>query len=147
MCVIARSTIKDKELFRTLVWRLNQLCGYDPVARASEMNDQQCLPGAPAEPATHSEGSGVRSPSRTAGAPKRVRHSPSTPIIGGYSSRRWWSLSSTNVWCSAADHSDVDHVNGGTLIVRVTFTVNMVTSTKRCKIESLPLQTTKRYMA
>lgn len=124
-CVVAIdwNAIKDKELFRTSVGRLNRLSGYDLAVRAAEMNDKQYLPGSP-EPAVHAEGSGVHSPTRAAGAPKRVRHSPSTPLIGGYNSRRWWSLSSTNVWCSSADHADFDHISRGrsTLMPSVSFT-------------------------
>jgi len=81
------------------------------------MNDQQCLPDA-AESAVRTEGSsgGLHSPARAAGASRRVRHSPSTPLIGSYNGRRWWSLSSTNVWCSTSDHSDFDHLSRGTLV-------------------------------
>jgi len=117
-CVIAWGTVENKELSRTLTGRPHQLAGYELVVRAAEMSEQQCLPGA-TEPAMLAEGSGVHSsPTRAAGAAtaRRVRHSPSTPLIGGYNGRRWWSLSSTNVWCAATDHSDFDHISRGTLM-------------------------------
>lgn len=113
----ARGTIEDKELLRTSIGRRNQLYGYVWLVGATEMNDQQCLPAAAERTDGSGGGSGCHSPSRAAGASRRVRQSPSTPLIGGYGGRRWWSLSSSNVWCSANDQSDFEHISIGTLVV------------------------------
>jgi len=77
------------------------------------MSDEQCLPAAP-EPVEGSAGLQSDSPTRRRGVPVKVRHSPpSTPLLGGYNSRRFWRPSSTIVWCSAADHLDLDHFSRG----------------------------------
>ena len=70
------------------------------------MNDQQCVPGVYKAAAMSGE-------SPTVGAPTKGRHSPSTPLLAGYNSRRWWRSSSTTAWCSAVDHSDVDRISRG----------------------------------
>jgi len=93
---------------------LDRLRGYGSLVCAATMNHQQCLPGAP-EPAVQFE---ARSPTKPTATLKRVKHSLSTPVLGGYDSRRWWRSSSTIVWSSTTDHSDFCHVSRGTALLQ-----------------------------
>lgn len=110
--VINVSKVGDKELFRPVIGRLNRRYSYDSIDLAADMTDRQCLPGAP-EPAMAGESPHLPSPTKTAGAPSAVSHSPSCPLLGEYNSRRWWRSSSTTAWCSAIDHSDFDPISKG----------------------------------
>jgi len=106
--------VEDKGRFKTYIEPLNHRSGDDSANLAAQMNDQACLPGV-REPATPGDGPGLRSPTGITGLPTLVRHSPSSPLLAGYNSRRWWRPSSTNVWSSAVDHSDFDRISRGKL--------------------------------
>jgi len=110
--VIASSVVQDKELFKIIIEPLNLRFGHDSMNLAAQMNEQVCLPGV-REPATPGDGPGFRSPTGVTGLPTLVRYSPSSPLLAGYNSRRWWRPSSTNVWCSAVDQTDFDRISRG----------------------------------
>lgn len=106
------SEYKTKNCVKTYVESPYRRSGYDSAILATEMSNEPRLPGAP-KPDEGPAGQHSDSPTRTAGVTTKVRHSSSTPLLGGYNSRRFWRSSSTIVWCSTADHSDFDRLNRG----------------------------------